>query len=104
MESDVEGPGALVPMVSQVLVDPAGDRVLSTATGAVEAALTVVREPGTGRLVLAAGAHVAHHELIETRGQESLDAGYRARFRGSADKNDGVPARMSYTSGFRLVR
>jgi hypothetical protein len=72
-------PPAMVPLVAELYVDAAGDRVVSTATGLVEPAIMVAREPGTGRLVLAVGAHVAHRELVEPRGQQSNDASYRAR-------------------------
>lgn len=73
---------AMVPLVAELYVDAAADRVVSTATGLVEPAVMVAREPGTGRLVLAVGAHVAHRELVEPRGQQSNDASYRARIRG----------------------
>jgi hypothetical protein len=74
-----EGAPAMVPLVAELYVDAVGDRVVSTATGLIEPAVMVAREPGTGRLVLAVGAHVAHRELVEPRGQQSTDASYRAR-------------------------
>lgn len=70
---------AVVPLVAELYVDDAADRVVSIATGLVEPAVMVAREPGTGRLVLAVGAHVAHRELVEPRGQQSNDSSYRAR-------------------------
>jgi hypothetical protein len=79
-----EGAPAMVPLVAELYVDAAADRVVSTATGLVEPAVMVAREPGTGRLVLAVGAHVAHRELVEPRGQRSNDTSYRARIRGEA--------------------
>lgn len=97
-----------VPVVAELMVEGSADRVLSTATGLVEQAVTVAREPGTGRLVLAVGAHVAHHELVEPRAQKSTDASHRARFRedrdASAPRKAAAPARGAYTSTFRMVR
>ena len=74
-----DGAPSMVPLVAELYVDAVADRVVSTATGLVERAVMVAREPGTGRLVLAVGAHVAHRELVEPRGQRSNDASYRAR-------------------------
>ena len=92
---DGVAPGASV--VAQVFVDASGHRVLSTATGAIEPALMVVREPATGRLVVAVGAHVAHHELVEARGRETTTmVGHDGSF--------ASPARAPYTSAFRIVR
>jgi hypothetical protein len=85
----LEDPGgddaaAVVPLVAELYVDAAADRVVSTATGLVEPIAMVAREPATGRLVLAVGAHVAHRELVETRSQRSTDTSYRAKIRGSS--------------------
>jgi hypothetical protein len=100
-----EGSGAVVPVVAELVVDAAGDRVLSTATGAIEAAATIVREPGTGRLLLAVGAHVAQHELVEPRGQRSNDASHRARILREGGANGAnAPPRSAYTAAFRMVR
>ena len=73
---------AVVPLVAELFVDAASDRVLSSATGLVEPAAMVMKEPSTGRLVLAVGAHVAHRDLVEARGQRSSDASYRVKIRG----------------------
>ncbi len=84
-------------MIAEVFVDASGHRALSTATGAIEPAVMIVREPGTGRLVMAVGAHVAHHELIEARGQQTTEMLAR----------DGTlvsPVRAPYTAAFRIVR
>ena len=85
------------PVVAQVFVDASGHRVLSTATGAIEPAIMIVREPGTGRLVVAVGAHVAHHELVEARGRETTT-------RVARDGTFVSPTRAPYTSAFRTVR
>ena len=82
-----EGAAAMVPLVAELYVDAAADRVVSTATGPVEVAVVVAREPGTGRLVLAVGAHVAHRELVEPRAQRSNDTSYRARIRGETSRS-----------------
>ncbi len=95
-----EGGSAVVPVVAEIVVDAAGDRSLSTATGMIESGATIVREPGTGRLVLAVGAHVAHHELIEPRGKRTTDATRRIRVQ-PMTKDD---TRSAYTGGFRMVR
>lgn len=79
------------PLVAEVFVDASGHRVLSTATGAVEPALMIVREPGTGRLLVAVGAHVAHHEMVEARGRPRSDT-------------TTLPPRAPYTEAFRVVR
>ena len=79
------------PVIAEVFVDASGHRVLSTATGPIEPAVMIVREPGTGRLVVAVGAHVAHHELVEARGRQTTVM-------------SALPPRASYTSAFRLVR
>lgn len=97
-ESAEEG-GAMVPMVATVHVDLRGGRALTSATGHVEPALVVVREPRTGRVVLAAAGHVAHHELVEPIAQRTTDAALRARLRASP-----APPRASYVTTFRQVR
>jgi hypothetical protein len=81
------------PVVAEVFVDASGHRVLRAATGAIEQAVMIVREPGTGRLVLAVGAHVAHHELVEARGSRTTDLAHETS-----------PPRGPYTTLFRLVR
>jgi hypothetical protein len=83
------------PVVAEVFVDASGHRVLSTATGAIEPVVMIVREPGTGRLVTAVGAHVAHHELVEARGRQTSEV--------TARDTAGLP-RASYTGSFRTVR
>jgi hypothetical protein len=87
-----DGGAAMVPLVAELYVDAAADRVLSTATGLVEPAVMVVREPATGRLMVAVGAHVGHRELVEARGQRSTDASYRARIRGEIRPAPAAPA------------
>lgn len=101
---------AMVPVVAEIVVDAAGNRSLSSATGVIEPAVTIVREPGTGRLLLAIGAHIAHHELVEPRERRSTDASHRARLLGDAGVGDAgqprapLPSRGAYCSTFRRVR
>lgn len=83
------------PVIAEVFVDASGHRVLSTATGAIEPAVMIVREPGSGRLVMAVGAHVAHHELVEARSRQTIEM--------IAREGVALP-RAPYTSAFRLVR
>jgi hypothetical protein len=56
----------------------AGRRVLEEATGRIDDLYVVLREPRTGRLVLAVGASLAHHELVEA-GLPLTDDAWRAR-------------------------
>ena len=98
-----ESENEMVPLVAEVFADARGERALSSATGAVEPAVMIVREPGTGRLLLAVGAHVAHHELVEAREERSSDAAYRSRFHGEGhEKASPLPARGAYTASFRV--
>lgn len=104
-----EGDDQMVPLVAEIFADARGEHVVSTATGVVEPAVMIVREPGTGRLVVAVGAHIAHHELVQPRREQSTDATYRALIHGDRTVGTGeavpsLPARGAYTSAFRLVR
>jgi hypothetical protein len=102
-EPGEDGVLPMVPVVAEVFTDTAGDRSLTSATGAIEPAVMIVREPGAGRLVIAVGAHVAHHERIEPRAaQRPGRNGVDATSREVADKP--APARAPYTSAFRMVR
>ncbi|HSO36078.1 MAG TPA: DUF3160 domain-containing protein [Labilithrix sp.] len=93
-----EATGSLVPVVAELFVDAAGDRTLSTATGPIEPAVTLVREPGTGRLVLAVGAHLSQHELVEPRAARTTDVSWRERI---VRQDSAAPARAPYTAAFR---
>lgn len=87
------------PYATVVHSDPASGRALVSATGAIEPALMLVREPGAGRLVLATGAHFAHFEAIERTDQlEGAAALLERRIR------EGKATRASWTEGFRLAR
>ncbi|MDB4943065.1 MAG: hypothetical protein JWP97_2599 [Labilithrix sp.] len=95
---------APLPVVAEVAVDPGGARSLSAATGALEQAITVVRDPGSGDLVLAVGAHVPAMDLVESRASRSTDASHRARLARARGDGRDAPARGSYTNAFRLPR
>ncbi|MDB4934497.1 MAG: hypothetical protein JWP87_1469 [Labilithrix sp.] len=76
LEEAAEGEGAAhrkVPLFAEVFVDASGEHVLFSAAGLVEPVVMIVREPSTGRLVVAVGAHVAHHEVVEPRGKAVVD-------------------------------
>jgi hypothetical protein len=91
-----DGVAPSVPMVAEVFADAAG-RVLWTATGPIEPVVMIVREPGTGRLLVGEGAHVPHLELVDKRGHKSTDTTYREGGAGTP------PPRSAYTSAFRVV-
>ena len=55
-----------------------GRRVLEEALGRIDDLYVVLREPRSGRLVLAVGASLAHHELVEA-GPPLTDDAWRAR-------------------------
>lgn len=105
LEADASGEAGghaapmVTPMVSPLFVDPRGGKVLTSATGLVEPLVTVVREPATGKLVLAVGAHLAHHEMVEPIAQRSTDAVHLAKLKAVPP-----PPRAAYVSTFRVVR
>lgn len=89
---------SVVTRVSDVFGDPVSGKALVSATGAVEPLAMLVREPGTARIVLAVGAHLTHHEMVEPAGRRSTDASWLARVRAGD-----VPARGAYVSAFRVA-
>jgi hypothetical protein len=98
-EPGEDGVVPMVPVVAEVFTDTAGNRVLTSAAGVIEPAVMIVREPGTGRFVVAVGAHVAHHELLEPRTpKRSTDTTYRE----GGDRS--AAPRAGYTAAFRMVR
>ena len=101
-EGSPKAPAASASVIAQLAVDPAGARVLSTATGGIEPAILIVRDTN-GDLQLVVGAHLPHYEIIETRATRSDDASHRARLlRDAADGRE--PPRGTYTTSFRLSR
>jgi len=93
-------PRAAVPLSVDVLTDAAGGRVLVSATGKIEPALVLAREPGTGRLLLTVGAHVAHHERV---GVAVARAALPGAVAADAAEDKAFPPRGAYTSAFRMV-
>jgi hypothetical protein len=94
LEEAEDGGGSGTPVVAEIFVDVPGDRVLASTAGAIEPALTIIREPGTGRVLLAAGAHMAQHELVATRSEARV---YAYSLRPDAP-------RAAHTAAFRMVR
>lgn len=97
LENDAAVEGG--PYVAVIHSDPRSSRALVSATGAIEPALLLMREPGSGRIVLAVGAHLAHFEAIEPMDQlEGAAALLERRIR------EGKVARAAWSDGFRLAR
>jgi hypothetical protein len=89
----LEGAGAdRVPVATTagVFVDLPRARTLVSATSVVEPILVAVAEPGTGRILVAAGGHLAHHEWVAEGRGKKRDAPPRSSVRGA------------YTSAFRM--
>jgi hypothetical protein len=97
LETDAADDGG--PYAAVIHGDPASNRALVSSSGAIEPAVFLMREAGTGRLVVAVGAHVAHFEAIERTDQgEGAAAVFERRIK------DGRVAHASWTEGFRLAR
>jgi hypothetical protein len=96
-----------VPVVAEVFTDTTHDRVLATATGPLERAVMIVREPGSGRLLVAVGAHIAHHEIVVARRPEhGTEHGpeHGLHQPEQSEGEHGGERRAPYTSVFRMVR
>jgi uncharacterized protein DUF3160 len=74
-----------VPLATGVHLDVSSGRVLEEATGRIEEAWMVVREPGTHRLWLALGASIPHHELVQPASQRLSDSAWRTRLQREGD-------------------
>jgi Protein of unknown function (DUF3160) len=72
------GPAAN-PVVIDVHVDRASGRVLEEGTGPLDELFTLVRDPGTHRLVLAVGAAIPRVEREESVGRRWNDASWRSK-------------------------
>jgi hypothetical protein len=97
LESDAAAEGG--PLAAVIHADPGANRALVSAAGAIEPALLLVREPGSGRLVLAVGAHLAHFEAVERTDQREGAAALLER-----RIEEGKITRAAWTDGFRLAR
>jgi hypothetical protein len=88
------GPVAETPLAIDVHVDAAGDRVLEEATGYLDDLALVLREPASGRMVLAYGPGVSTYELPQPASQRFGDESWRARLDASP------PPRRSFTESY----
>jgi hypothetical protein len=82
-----------VPLVADVHFDVASGRVLEEATGRIEEAWIVVREPGTHREWLAIGASIPHDELVQPASRRLDDGSWRAELRSGGEPGPGPLAR-----------
>ncbi len=82
-----------VPLAVGVHVDLPSNRVLEEATGRIDEAWMVVREPETHRLWLALGASIPHDELVQPASRRLSDVAWRAHFEADGDPAPGVLAR-----------
>jgi hypothetical protein len=97
LETDAGDEGG--PYAAVIHTDPASGRALVSATGAIAPAIVLLREPGSGRIVVAAGAHVTHFEAVErTDAAEGAETLLERRIR------EGKAARASWVEAFRLAR
>jgi hypothetical protein len=94
--SNLEEGLELGPRIAVVSEDPPGHRALLAATGAIEPVLLLVRDPGKDSMILAVGAHVAHHEVVATGDAARTDAAWRVRLKGGV-------ARSTWVGAFRAV-
>ncbi len=77
--------------------DLSGARVVTLATGPLEALHTIIREPESGRLIHAVGAHWPVYEMAQPATLRLSDTTWRARLAvGSA------PPRFAFTAAFRV--
>jgi hypothetical protein len=53
------------PVIATVYADPPTHRVLASATGKIEPALVLTRDPVNDEPLLVVGAHLPHHEIVE---------------------------------------
>lgn len=99
LENDAAVEGG--PHAAVIHVDPASGRAVVSATGPIEPALLLVREPGSvsGRLVFAVGAHLTHFEDASPVDPVEGAAGVLER-----RIREGKGTRASWSDGFRLAR
>jgi hypothetical protein len=87
------------PRTASIHSHPKTGRALVVGAGPVERKIMVVREPGTPRLFLVVGAHVAYHEGVRTMGDgpalaEQLEQAIR----------EGKTPRPAWMTAFRVAR
>jgi hypothetical protein len=86
---------AEAPLIVDVHVDLDSARVLEEARGALDDLYLVMREPGSGRLILAIGASSSHYEFTEPALVRLTDDAWRARLRAG-----GAPPRHAFSMGY----
>jgi len=96
LETAVGDSGAAeVPISVAVHVDSASGSALEEATGRIEEAWMVLREPGQQRLWLAIGASIPHHELVRPAALRLSDGVWRGRL-----QTEGDPAPSALARGY----
>jgi hypothetical protein len=91
--------GADASMAFDVHTDGPAGRVLIEATGDLDDLYAVVREPGSGRAVLAVGSVATHYELTSPIGERPSDVVWRARLHAATP-----PERAAFTRGYVALR
>ncbi len=87
------------PYAAVIYSDPATRRSVVTAAGGIEPAFVLIREPGTPRIFVAVGAHLAHHEGVVSSDDAAGPATeFAQRIR------EGREARAAWTGAFRMAR
>ncbi len=85
-----------VPLTVGVHLDTSSSRVLEQATGRVDEAWIVMREPSTHRLWLGLGASIPHHELVEPASGRQSDTAWRTRLQVDGEPPPG-PLERAYS-------
>jgi len=112
------------PIVAVVYSDPRSRRLLASATGKIEPAVMLARDPTRDEPVLVVGAHIAHHEIVDGFEQTPgvlhavrpalTDRSWRARLENGPATSSGTvaagsvsasaPARAPWVASFRWTR
>jgi hypothetical protein len=85
----------LVSMVTDVHTDLGPGLALEEATGELDDLYVAMREPRTGRIVLAVGASLPHYELTQPAALRLGDEGWRARLHAASP-----PSRDAFAAGY----
>jgi len=86
---------ASLELATDLHTDLTTSRVLTLATGPLEALHEIIREPDTGRLIHAVGAHWPVYEMAQPLSQRLSDTTWRARL-------STPPPRFPFSSAFRV--
>jgi hypothetical protein len=87
----------MLELSADIHTDLQGARVVTLATGPLEALHTIIREPDTGRMIHAVGAHWPVYELAQPATLRLSDVTWRARLGAGS-----TPPRFAFTTGFRV--